>query len=198
FSETLERVLPQRWIKTIAKYSTNTEAIKSVSNWQIILRANFTQINIHSVVIVGVILLSSVYILPLVESSKFGNALAALITLVILAPFLWALSLRRVAVKEVEAVTKERKYRGPIAMLIILRILLTMVYLGFLLNTFFSAGIAIFALVAAVLAYIIFPKKLNRQYQRIENHFLKNLNARDLVAANRSRRDLTPWDGHMT
>ncbi len=198
FSEKLERNLPQKWIKSIAKYSTNTEAIKSVSNWQVILRANFMQVLINSVVIVGVILLSSVYILPLVESSKFGNALAALITLVILAPFLWALSLRRVAVKEVEAVTKERKYRGPIAMLIVLRILLTMVYLGFLLNTFFSAGIALFALVAAIAAYIIFPKKLNRQYQKIENHFLKNFNARDIVAASRSRRDLTPWDGHMT
>lgn len=198
FSEKLEKILPQKWIKSIAKYSSNTEAIKSVSNWQVILRANFMQVIIHSVVIVAVILLSSIYILPLVESSKFGNALAALITLIILAPFLWALSLRRVAVKEVEAVMKERKYRGPIIMLITLRILLTLLYLGFLLNTFFSAGIALLALVIAVTAYILFPKKLNRQYQKIENHFVKNLNAREIVKASRSRRDLTPWDGHMT
>jgi CPA2 family monovalent cation:H+ antiporter-2 len=198
FSDKLEKWLPEKWVKGISKYSTNTEAIKSVSNWQVILRANLTQIVIHSVVIIGGILLSSAYILPLVEDSKFGNMIAALITLIILAPFFWALSLRRVAVREVEAVNKERKYRGPLLMIIVIRIALTIVFLGFLLNTFFSAGVAFLALIIAIIVYLIFPKKLNRQYQRIENHFVKNFNARELVKESRSRRDLTPWDGHMT
>jgi hypothetical protein len=48
--------------------------------------------------------------LPLVENYRFGNPIAALITIIIIAPFLWALALRRVAVKEVEILFKERKY----------------------------------------------------------------------------------------
>jgi CPA2 family monovalent cation:H+ antiporter-2 len=47
-----------------------------------------------------------------VESSKFGNAIAALITIIIISHF-YALALRRVAVKEVEILRQERKYRGP-------------------------------------------------------------------------------------
>ena len=198
FSDKLERTLPVKWVKAIDKYSTNTEAIKSVSDWQMVLRANMTQIIIHSVIIVAVILLSSEYILPLVESSQFGNAIAALITLIILSPFFWALSLRRVAAKQVQVLMKERKYRGPIIMIVLLRMLLTLFYLGFMLNTFFSPEIALIALVIAVAVYFIFPKKLNGQYHKIENHFISNLNAREIVKAGRSRQDLTPWDGHMT
>jgi len=198
FAEKLEQILPKKWIKSLDKYSSNTDSIKSVSNWQIFLKSSFTQIGIHSVIIVAIILLSSQYILPLVESSKFGNALAALITLIILSPFFWALSLRRVAIKQTQSLMAERKYRGPIIIMILFRMLLTLFYLGFLLNTFFSPVTAFISLIVALVVYFLFPKKLNKQYHRIESHFISNLNARDIVKAGRSRRDLTPWDGHMT
>ena len=197
-SEKLEETLPKKWVRALEKYSSNSDSIRSASNWQIALRANMLQIVIHSVIIVAIILLSSKYILPLVAHSVFGNGIAAVITLVIVSPFLWALSLRRVAVKQTEVLMTERKYRGPIIMLILLRMALTLFYLGFLINIFFSPLVAFIALVVACVAYFLFPKALNRQYQKIENHFITNLNARELVRASRSRRDLTPWDGHMT
>lgn len=198
FSEYLEKKLPRKWIKKIERYSANAQSIKLVSNWQIVVRAFLTQVVIHSVIIVAVILLSSKFILPLVQGSQFGNILGALITLVILSPFLWALSLRRVAVKEVAILREERKYRAPIVMMILLRMVLTLFYIGFLLNIFFSPIIAFIALIAAVVVYFVFPKKLNAKYFKIEDHFLKNLNAREIKKAVRSRSDLTPWDGHMT
>ncbi|MFV5701904.1 cation:proton antiporter [Flavobacterium sp. XS2P12] len=198
FSEYLEKKMPRKWTKRIERYSANAQSIKLVSNWQIVVRAFLTQVIIHSVIIVAIILISSKFILPLVKESQFGNALGALITLIIISPFLWALSLRRVAVKEVAILREERKYRGPILMMILLRMVLTLFYIGFLLNIFFSPGIAFIVLIAAVVVYFVFPKKLNAQYHKIEDHFLKNLNARELKKAVRSRSDLTPWDGHMT
>ena len=198
FSEYLEKKLPRKWIKKIERYSANTQSIKLVSNWQIVVRAFLTQVVIHSVIIVAVTLLSSKFILPLVEGSPFANIFGALITLVIISPFLWALSLRRVAVKEVAILREERKYRGPILMMILMRMLLALFYIGFLLNIFFSPIIAFISLISAVVIYFVFPKKLNAQYHKIEGHFLKNLNAREIKKAIRSRSDLTPWDGHMT
>jgi CPA2 family monovalent cation:H+ antiporter-2 len=138
FSGYVEKKLPRKWVKRIQLYSANTEEIKSISNWQIVLRSYLIQVVIHSIIIVAVILLSSNFILPLVQGSRFGNAIAALITIVILSPFLWALSLRRVAVKEVSILMEERKHQGPIIMLVIFRIVLTLFYVGFVLNTFFS------------------------------------------------------------
>ena len=198
FSEFLEDKLPRRWIKRIERYSANAQSIKLVTNWQIVVRAFLTQVIIHSVIIVAIILLSSKYILPLVQDLKFGNLFGALITLVIISPFLWALSLRRVAVKEVAILREERKYRGPILMMVLLRMVLTLFYIGFLLNIFFSPGIAFIALIFAVVVYFVFPKKLNAQYHKIEDHFLRNLNAREVKKIVRSRSDLTPWDGHMS
>ena len=198
FSEFLEDKLPRRWIKRIERYSANAQSIKLVTNWQIVVRAFLTQVIIHSVIIVAIILLSSKYILPLVQDLNFGKLFGALITLVIISPFLWALSLRRVAVKEVAILREERKYRGPILMMVLLRMVLTLFYIGFLLNIFFSPGIAFIALIVAVVVYFVFPKKLNAQYHKIEDHFLRNLNAREVKKIVRSRSDLTPWDGHMS
>ena len=198
FSEYLERKLPKKWVKKIARYSTNAQAIRSVSTWQIVIRAYLIQIILNTIIITSIILLSANYILPLVEESKFGNAIAALITLVAISPFLWALSLRRVAVEQVDTLYKERKYRGPILMMIFFRIGLAVFYIGFLLNIFFSPIIAFFALVASIVIYFFFPKKLHAMYHRIENRFLKNLNNRELKKVDRRHANLTPWDGHMS
>ncbi|WP_281322532.1 cation:proton antiporter [Flavobacterium aestivum] len=197
FSEYLSKKLPRRWTKRIERYSANTQAIKTVSNWQTVLNAYLTQVIVLSVIILAVILLSSTYILPLVIQYHFGNTMGALITLAILSPFLWALSLRRVAVKEVAILLEERKSRGPMAMLFLFRILLSTFFIGFLLNIFFSPRIAFIVFIIATTVYFIFQRKLNAQYHKIENHFLSNLNEREITKARRSRSDLSPWDGHM-
>ena len=193
----LEKKLPRRWVKRIERYSANTEAIKSVSTWQIVLRAYLTQVIIHSIIIVAIILLSSKYILPLVSASRFGNAIAALITVVILSPFLWALSLRRVAVEQVQELMKVRKYQGPIIVLVFFRIALSLFYMGFVLNEFFSPVIAFIALVIGIVLYILFPKKLHAFYNKIESHFIKNFNDREITKQSKRQNVLSPWDGHM-
>jgi len=198
FSDYLEKKLPRKWVKRISRYSTNAQAISSVSTWQVVLRAYMTQIIIHSTIIISIILLSSNFVLPYVENSNFGNAIAALITLISISPFLWALSLRRVAVKDVEILFKERKYRGPVLMMIFFRMALAVFFIGFLLNIFFSPFIAFFALVIAIIIYYFFPKKLHEQYHKIESHFLKNLNDRETKKIDRRYANLMPWDGHMS
>jgi CPA2 family monovalent cation:H+ antiporter-2 len=197
FSIYLEKKIPKKWAKRIQVYSSNTEEIKSISNWQIVLRSYLIQVVLHSIIIVAIILLSSNFILPLVQGSKFGNALAALITILILSPFLWALSLRRVAIKEVSLLMQERKHRGPIIMLVLFRIALSLFYIGFILNTFFSPIIAFIALLIAVGVYILFPKKLHAIYHKIESHFLSNFNGREIKKENKRQNTLSPWDGHM-
>jgi CPA2 family monovalent cation:H+ antiporter-2 len=148
-------------------------------------------------IILAIILLSSQYILPLVSNYYLGNALGALITLSIIAPFLWALAFRRVAVAEVEQLMEDRKSRGPLTMLFFVRILLSIFFIGLLLKLFFSSRITLIAVIISVIIYLLFRKKLHIQYHKIENHFLSNLHGREIAKAKRSRSDLTPWDGHM-
>ncbi|WP_281336266.1 cation:proton antiporter [Flavobacterium eburneipallidum] len=197
FSEYLAHNLPRKLTKRIERYSASTQAIRTVSLWQTVINAYLIQVVALVVIILGIILLSSKYILPLVDDYHFGNAMGALITLSIIAPFLWALAFRRVATAEVEQLMLDRKSRGPLTMLFFVRIVLSIFFIGLLLNTFFSPIIALIALIVAVVIYLIFQKKLHIQYHKIENHFLANLNGRELDRAKRSRSDLTPWDGHM-
>lgn len=197
-AEYLGRILPRKWTKRIERYSANAQSIKSATNWQIVLRAYIVQVVLHSFIIIGGILLSRNYFLPLVDEYKFGHALAALVTMFVLAPFFWALSLRRVATEQVQQLMSERRYRGPLVMMVLFRFILAIFYIGFLLDNFFSPEIAFLAFCACVIIYSIFPKKLNKQYHRIETRFMNNLNAREIIRMKRQRSDLTPWEGHMT
>jgi monovalent cation:H+ antiporter-2, CPA2 family len=197
FSEYLAQNLPRKWTKRIERYSASSQAIKTVSLWQSVINAFLIQVIVLIVIIIAVIILSSRYILPLVDNYHLGNSLGALITLGILSPFLWALAFRRVATKEVEILMHDRKSRGPLTMLFFIRILLTIFFIGLLLNIFFSPQIALIVLIIAIGIYLGFQRKLHTQYHKIENHFLANLNDREIDRAKRSRSDLSPWDGHM-
>lgn len=194
----LERNLPKKWTKAIESYSSSSQTIKATSNWVLFLRASIIQIIIHSVVIIAVILLSSRVLLPMVNGSQWANVVIAIVTLLCISPFLWALSLRKVAVNAYEELKKERKFLGPIRIVNLIRILFTLFFIGLLLNSFFSNFIAFAALVIFVVAYLAFPKKLQLLYDKIENRFMQNLNDRENTEASKSKKELSPWDAHMT
>jgi len=194
----LERNLPKKWTKAIESYSSSSQTIKATSNWVLFLRASIIQIIIHSVVIIAVILLSSRVLLPMVNGSQWANVVIAVVTLLCISPFLWALSLRKVAVNAYEELKKERKFLGPIRIVNLIRILFTLFFIGLLLNSFFSNVIAFAALVIFVVAYLAFPKKLQLLYDKIENRFMQNLNDRENTEASKSKKELSPWDAHMT
>ena len=195
--EKLVKLLPEKWISANDRYSANSQSIKTTTNWQIVLKAKLSQIVVHSVIIIAIIILSDRYIIPMTEDYKFGNIVAALVTTVLIAPFLWALTLRKVAVEQIEALRKEGTRRGPIMILILIRIGLGIFFVGLFLNNFFSPWIAFFTLILAIAAYLLFPKKLSILYNKLENHFIKNFNDREITQAKKKRNDLTPWDGHM-
>lgn len=197
FYEKIIKLLPKKWVASIDSYSINSQSVKTISDWQLVLKANLMQIVIHSVIITAVILLSKYYIFPFTKDSEFGNIIAFIITLLIISPFLWALSLHRVAINPMKTLHKSGKYRKQLAFLIFVRVILTLFFIGFFLDSFFSPVVALIALVILLTIYFIIPKQLNKLYHKIENHFINNFNDREYSEAKNSRNDLIPWDGHM-
>jgi CPA2 family monovalent cation:H+ antiporter-2 len=193
----LLKILPLKWVEKIESYSANTQTIKSTNHWKSVFNANIIQIVIHSVIIIAIIILSSKYFIPMADS-QWKFILFAFLTLMVLAPFLWALALQRVGSNAMEEIKKDRKYRHPIILISLFRIGLAIFYVGILLNKFLSPLVAVLMLGTLFLLGILFPKKLQRLYSRLENHFLKNLNSREISEAAKNKSDLTPWDGHMT
>jgi CPA2 family monovalent cation:H+ antiporter-2 len=194
----LQKIMPDSWVKKIENYSYSAQIIRSASNWKIFLKANVAQIVIHSVIILGVIVLSSQFIIPVSQDTQWNQLLITCLVFVIIAPFLWALALRRVATKAMEQIKKDRKYKGPVTLILFIRVCLALFYIGLLLNNFFSPLIAIGALAFLIAGGLIFPKKLQQVYYYLESHFIKNLNSREISERIKNRSELTPWDGHMT
>lgn len=194
----LAKILPNKFIKAIESYSSSSQTIKATSNWVLFLRASIIQIIIHSVLIIALILLSSRVLLPMVNGSQWANVAIATATLLCISPFLYALALRQVAVKAYEELKAENKFRAPIRIVNLIRILFGIFYIGFLLNSFFSSVIAFATVVIFVIAYLAFPKKLQQFYEKIENRFMQNFNDRENQEATNSKHELSPWDAHMT
>jgi CPA2 family monovalent cation:H+ antiporter-2 len=193
------QLMPQKWVESIDRYSTSTQTMKTASNWQLLLKAYAFQILIHAVIVIAIIFISAQYLLPLAGGNRtVMHHLIAFGTLIALTPFLWALSGRRIAVDVVDELRKERKFRGPLNLMILFRILLGVFFIGFFLNIFFSSYVSLLALGLILVIYFIFPHKVQALYDRVEKHFLRNYNDREIAEARHNKSELTPWDGHMT
>lgn len=123
--------------------------------------------------------------------------ISLILTFILTAPFLWALALRRIERKAHSHLWLNKKYtRGPLVALEVLRIALAIFAVGFLIfqfyNTLVALGIA-FALI--LLGMYFFSRKLQQFYDRLENRFLHNLNAREEL---QKQPEILPWDTHLT
>lgn len=87
----------------------------------------------------------------------------------------------------------------------VIKLSLSLFFIIFLLNRFFSINIALYAAAMIITVFIIFRKKIQVLYDKIENRFIRNLNDRELQEELKqfnlmaSKRDVTmaPWDAHM-
>ncbi len=202
FYNLLERTLPARWIRALDRYSTDTHQLKTHrSDWKVLLRSYITSLVINSVVLVAIIFLSARVLYPLISENllagRQGTIVTIVLTLIIMAPFLWALAIRRIQKKAYAHLwLNKRLSRGPLMALEFFRIGLAMLFVGFLLWQFFYTWVTVVvALVLTAGMLIIFSRRLQVFYDRIEGRFLSNLNEREAQQAKRA--EIVPWDAHL-
>ncbi|WP_219226710.1 cation:proton antiporter [Pedobacter antarcticus] len=197
----LERIMPKKWLDALNRYSSSTAGITTMSDWRVLLRAYTFNTIIHLVILVAIIFIGSRYLQPFITENIIngnnGTMISLILTFILTAPFLWALALRRIERKAHSHLWLNKKYtRGPLVALEVLRIALAIFAVGFLIfqfyNTLVALGIA-FALI--LLGMYFFSRKLQQFYDRLENRFLHNLNAREEL---QKQPEILPWDTHLT
>ena len=199
--EKLAAILPHRWKTSLNRYSAAAQTISVVSDWKQLLRSYFQNMVIYFVIMLAIILLSYYYLLPLinipVNGYNYGRIVSAILTLVLLMPFLWALAFRRVSNLASSHIWEQKKYRGPLLLLRLSRIILAVLLIGFFIDRFFSYSVAI--VVTAVILMLIFllRHKIQRFYNTIEERFFSNFNARDASVGHINKSVLAPWDAHL-
>jgi len=193
----IEKKLPEKWLNALNAYSAGAEKVKEESDWKKLLRFYIINIIIFSVVIITIILASTKYLSPLFASYKWGKAITLIVTLIILLPFLWALAFRRTQRQAYANVWMKPLQRGPMVMLMLIRVLLAVFYIGLLFYSLYSHTVAFFGAVISSALLILFSKKIQAFYGKIELRFLSNLNAKEAANENFAKA-LTPWDTHFS
>jgi CPA2 family monovalent cation:H+ antiporter-2 len=199
FYNVLAKILPKSWLDSISRYSSSTEGITTLSDWKILLRSYIFNTIIHSVLIIGIVILTSKYLRPfigeLIGHDRNGVIISLIISFILMAPFLWALSIRRIQKVAYSHLWLNKKYtRGPLIAIEAFRIALGIFFVGFLVYEFFDtwvAGLIALALIVAVM--FIFSRKLQSFYNKLETRFMLNLNARE-----NQKPAILPWDTHLT
>ncbi|MGV3589048.1 MAG: cation:proton antiporter [Adhaeribacter sp.] len=196
----LEKRLPESWRKFLTNYSSGAQTISNVSDWQVVLRSFAQPIITNSVVLISILLVSTRFLYPFIaetiEAERWARVLTAFISLTFMAPFIYALAIKRVKNRAYSRLWQNKKYtRGPLLALEIGRIVLALFSVLFLLDYLFSYQIAlIFAVVVIGIIFPLFRKRIRTAYERIEHRFMTNLNARE---AESPAKKLLPWDAHL-
>jgi CPA2 family monovalent cation:H+ antiporter-2 len=200
----LLKVLPEKWISGLEKYSSSSQIIESESNWKRLLHFYIQIIILNGVIMIALSLLVAYFLEPFLQKSianpLTAKIIAAVIGLIIMAPFIWALTVKKMNKSAYAALWLDRKYsHGPLVMLEIARNAIAVLLVGFMLRQLFSLWITVGGtLVAMIVIGVVFRQRLQKFYQRLEDRFLQNLHEKELLEKNKTQSHLSPWDAHLT
>jgi len=211
----LVRFLPVRWISALNNYSSGTRKIQAESKWKKVINGYLTIIITNGIIILAIFLIALKFFLPFLNEHIANEITSGMVVLVVslgvATPFIWALMVKRPNNMAYKELWVEKKYsHGPLLLLEISRIMIALILTGFLLDRLFSTSTAFFTVIPVIIiAGILFSKRTNKFYDRLESRFISNLNAREaselkgtaskdfLLNQLNLQPDLMLWDAHL-
>ncbi len=216
FYNFISKILPEKWVVKLNRYTSGTQSIQAESEWKVVLKSYVYIAITNGIVLLALLLLTTNFFAPFLQENIANEGLRATILLVVSlgagAPFMWAFMAKRPTNQAYKELWLDKKYnRGPLLIVEITRNVLGLLFLGLWVDQLVSTRAAIFATVAiAIFVLIIFSRRIQKVYQRIEKRFVANLNARETAAANDNsfeaqlfkknadiQTGLEPWDAHI-
>lgn len=209
FFNWIDKRLPAKMKNSMVKYSSEAQTITAITDWHQVVRSFIINMVVFSVLLIAIVYLSSTLLLPFVSQymeDRLGAVSAAALTLLLMAPFLWALTVRNEQTESFARIFSQQRYKGPIWIMRGLKIALALFFVLFVLNRFFHFSFALIAAVLMTLFFIVFRRRIQALYDRLETRFIANLNDRELqqelkeleLQASHRNVSLAPWDAHLT
>ncbi len=197
----LERVLPDKWKKTLDRYSTGAQTINAADDWQLVLRS-FLMISVFTLVISSGIILLFVqlvydYVIMNVDSLNWAAVITVTACLITISPFLWALVMRKLQPQAFANLWANKRYHGPLLLLRMVRVALALVIIGGLFLVFLPTQYALIATALLIGVVFFFARKIHAFYLQLETRFFYNFNHREMLEAKINRKELAPWDAHI-
>lgn len=180
----VESKLPENLRFLIDRYSTQVVDTNSTKRlWKDILSRYLGRMVVLSVILIAIILVSRQFLFPLLEEylGDGGRFLATVGTLLVMLPFLFALSFSSLKAGEKSQLHSSSSfYDVPLMALRIVRYLVALLFIVYLLTLAYDATVAWIAGIICLAVIIWFASyKISARYYKIEKKFIDNLNIRE-------------------
>lgn len=206
----IEKRMPGYLRRRLQNYSSSTQTIQAENKWKIVIFSYGKIMAINGLILLALLLISVRVLIPFIhaniENAVVSSIVSVIISLGIAAPFLWALIAKKPDNLAYKEFWIKRKYsRGPLLMIEISRLILGILIISFWVDRLFITSLGFLITVPLILVILVlFSKKIQQFYLRLELRFLHNLNARETFelqqdddASSSPKADLSPWDAHM-
>ncbi len=176
--------LPRFWKELLQRYSAGTSTVNHQNNWRRFLTAVLRVVLIFSVLSIAVMVLSFNLFLPLFVAALgefWGNVAGAVVTIVLISPFLRAMIMKKNHSIEFKALWADSRYnRAPLISVILLRIILGIGFIVYIVDHLFQASTALVVGISLVLVLLmIFSRFLKKQSIGMERTFVQNLRSKE-------------------
>ena len=181
--------LPSRWREALDRYASQSKSSDSGVSVRLFLKKQFTSIVLYGVISVALLLLSMVFLKPLLnklfvtssgEPSIWGHLIGLAVTIVAMTPFLWALARKNLTRSNVKSILEEYRYSQAVVIpVILLRYFLVIFLLGVAIGRYISLAFGLILIIAIFVFIVVrFSGKANGFYKHIESRFMSNFNSR--------------------
>lgn len=187
----LEKRLPSRLIKMMNHLSMSHPNSNEENKWKKLLTQMSVNTLIYAILSSATIVLMFTFVLPFMrhllpgpELNKYANAITGMLTILLIAPFLRAMVMKKNRSEEWRALWDEsNRNRLPLLFTILVRATVAVAYIFYICHylTRFSNALLITIGVVAVVA-IIFSRSIKNRSIRLERLFIMNLRSREIEA----------------
>ena len=181
----VDRHLSDKWKHLLDRYSAGVQPVNRENNWKRLLSSILRIVVIYSVLSVAVILISLHLVSPLIVDAmgtRWGDPVATILTLVIIAPFLRAMIMKKNRSIEFRALWADSRFNhAPLISLIILRVAIGIAFVVYVIESLYQTTAAIGVGVSTVVVgLMIFSRFLKKQSIVLERTFVQNLRSKDM------------------
>ena len=190
----LEPHLPTRLIKMLNHLSMSRPNTTEQSKWKRLLIQISINTIVYSILSTAVIALMLTFFHPIMiqmfQEKWYGPAITGVITIILMAPFLRAMVMKKNRSEEFKALWKEsNRNRLPLIFTILFRIMIAVNFVFYVISYLTHFGPAILITVGFVaVILIIMSRSIKRRSILLERLFINNLRSRDIEAQVRGRK----------
>ena len=203
--QVMEKHLPKRLINILNHFAMSHPSTTQQSKWKSLLRQMLINTVAYSILTAAVIALMFTFVLPFTRSlfpgwklHWYANAITGVLTLVLIAPFLRAIIMKKNHSNEWKRLWVESSInRIPLLFTIVVRFVIALAFIFYICNYLTRFTDALMIIIGiAVVSLMIASRWTKKRSIKMERLFTHNLRSRDIMAqVNGEKKPL--YEGHL-